>query len=176
MGYQKPIIAMTGQQIGNKSEYLDSGFSEVLQKPFTANSLLKTLKQTEKKTFSKGLPTSDSSVFTLSNISPFLDDQDAIQEVLKVFLENTSKSLGLMFSAVGNKDYNDIRATSHKMLPMFRQLEVQHAIPLLEILENISDDSKGEKAFHILSELKEVVDKMESDIQQYLAKHSVDID
>ncbi|MDF0715119.1 ATP-binding protein [Muricauda sp. 334s03] len=176
MGYKKPVIAMTGQQIGNKSEYLDSGFSDVLQKPFTAKSLLKALKPTVKKTLSNGIPTSDSSVFTLSNISPFLDDPSAVQEVLKVFLENTNKSLEFMFSAVGNKDYNDIRATSHKMLPMFRQMEVQGAISLLVLLENISDNAKGEKAFHILSELKVVVSKLESEIQQYLAKHSIDID
>lgn len=176
IGYKNPVIAMTGQQIGNKTDYLDPGFSDVLQKPFTANSLLHVLRSTEKVALSNAIPASESSMFTLKNISPFLDEPNAIQEVLQVFLENTNKDLAFLLSAVGDKDYTDIRATSHKMLPMFRQLEIQDAIHLLEHLENISDDAKGEKTFNILSELKEVLSNLESEIQNYLSKHSIDID
>ncbi|MEC3964822.1 hybrid sensor histidine kinase/response regulator [Flagellimonas halotolerans] len=176
IGYKNPVIAMTGQQIGNKADYLEPGFSDVLQKPFTANSLLRVLKSTEKVALSNAIPASESSMFTLKNISPFLDDPNAIQEVLQVFLENTKKNLAFLLSAVGDKDYTDIRATSHKMLPMFRQLEIQDAIHLLELLENISDDTKGEKTFKILSELKKVLSNLETEIQNYLAIHSIDID
>ena len=81
-----------------------------------------------------------------------------------------------LLSAVGNKDYSDIRAISHKMLPMFRQLEVKEAIDLLETLENISDEIKGEKVFEMLSELKEVLSQLESEILEYLSTPSIDID
>ncbi|HBU79358.1 MAG TPA: hypothetical protein DEF18_14765 [Muricauda sp.] len=82
----------------------------------------------------------------------------------------------LMFSAIGNQDYTDIKAISHKMLPMFRQLEVHDAIQLLEVLENLSGDATGEKVFEILTELQTVLNNLDVEIQAYLAKHPIDID
>ncbi|WP_159075798.1 hybrid sensor histidine kinase/response regulator [Muricauda brasiliensis] len=175
-GYSKPIIAMTGQQIGNKSEYLDAGFTEVLQKPFSATDLLKALSFVNNMSFKNEIPDTASSLFTIRNISAFLDSFESVKEVLQVFLDNSLKNMELMFSAIGNQDYTDIKAISHKMLPMFRQLEVHDAIQLLEVLEHLPDDATGEKVFEILSELQTVLNNLDVEIQAYLAKHPIDID
>ncbi len=176
VGFEKPVSAMTGQQIYDKTPFFEAGFSNVLQKPFTANALLKVLKSIEQVNAAYQIPDTDSSLFTIRNISPFLDDFESIQEVLHVFWDNSSKNMGFLLSAVGDKDYSDIRAISHKMLPMFRQLEVQKAIDLLETLESISDEIKGEQVFEIVSELKIELSLLEIEIQDYLATHSIDID
>ena len=176
MGYPKPIIAMTGQQIGDKSEYLRIGFTDVLQKPFKAVTLLEALQISDVVHEHKTIVPPESKMFTISNISPFLDDFQSIKEVLEVFLENSNKNTELLFSAIGNEDYTDIRATSHKMLPMFRQLEVSGAIQLLEVLETISDDVKGEKVFEILSELRTVLNSLDYEVRNYLATHPTGTD
>lgn len=175
-GYNKPVTAMTGQQISNKTPFFEAGFSDVLQKPFKANTLLKVLKSAEQVNATNQIPDTDSSMFTISNISPFLDDFESIRDVLQVFSDNSSKNMQLLLAAVGDKDYSDIRAISHKMLPMFRQLEVQKAIDLLETLENITDEIQGKKVFEMLSDLKIVLSKLEREVQDYLATRSVDID
>ncbi|WP_421813117.1 hybrid sensor histidine kinase/response regulator [Flagellimonas sp.] len=175
-GFDKPVTAMTGQQNYDKTPFFEAGFSDVLQKPFTASALLKVLKSAEQVNAVHQIPDTDSSLFTIVNISPFLDDFESIQEVLHVFWSNSSKNMEFLLLAVGDKDYSDIRAISHKMLPMFRQLEVQEAIDLLETLENISDEIKGEKVFEMLSDLKIVLSQLEREIQDYLATHSIDID
>ncbi len=175
-GYSKPVIAMTGQQIGNKSEYLEAGFADVLQKPFSATDLLKALSFVNNMSFKSEITDTASSLFTIRNISAFLDSFDSVKEVLQVFLDNSLKNMELMFSAIGNQDYTDIKAISHKMLPMFRQLEVHDAIQLLEVLENLSGDATGEKVFEILSELQTVLNNLDVEIQAYLAKHPIDID
>jgi len=175
-GYSKPVIAMTGQQIGNKSEYLEAGFADVLQKPFSATDLLRALSFVNNMSFKSEITDTASSLFTIRNISAFLDSFDSVKEVLQVFLDNSLKNMELMFSAIGNQDYTDIKAISHKMLPMFRQLEVHDAIQLLEVLENLSGDATGEKVFEILTELQTVLNNLDVEIQAYLAKHPIDID
>ena len=175
-GYSKPVIAMTGQQIGNKSEYLEAGFADVLQKPFSATDLLRALSFVNNMSFKSEITDTASSFFTIRNISAFLDSFESVKEVLQVFLDNSLKNMELMFSAIGNQDYTDIKAISHKMLPMFRQLEVHDAIQLLEVLENLSGDATGEKVFEILTELQTVLNNLDVEIQAYLAKHPIDID
>ncbi|MCR9227453.1 MAG: ATP-binding protein [Flavobacteriaceae bacterium] len=175
-GYTNPVIAMTGQQIGNKSEYLDAGFTDVLQKPFSAKNLLKALSFVSNTHSNQDIPDTISSMFTIRNISAFLDSFESVKEVLQVFLDNSIKNMELLFATIANQDYTDIRAISHKMLPMFRQLEVHDAIQLLEVLENISDDVEGEKVFEVLSQLRIELNKLDVEIQKYLAKHPIDID
>lgn len=175
-GFSKPIIAMTGQPIGNKSEYLDAGFTDVLQKPFSATTLLTALSLVGQTDLKHSIPDTTSSMFTIQNISAFLDSFESVKEVLQVFLDNSVKNMELLFAAIGNEDYTDIKAISHKMLPMFRQLGIQKAIQLLEFLENISEDVKGEKVFEILSDLRTELDKLEIEIQDYLVKHPIDTD
>jgi len=175
-GYSKPVIAMTGQQIGNKSEYLEAGFADVLQKPFSATDLLKALSFVNNMSSKSEIKDTASSLFTIRNISAFLDSFESVKEVLQVFLDNSLKNMELMFSAIGNQDYTDIKAISHKMLPMFRQLEVHDAIQLLEVLEHLSGDATGEKVFEILTELQTVLNNLDVEIQAYLAKHPIDID
>lgn len=175
-GYSKPVIAMTGQQIGNKSEYLEAGFADVLQKPFSATDLLKALSFVNNMSSKSEITDTASSLFTIRNISAFLDSFESVKEVLQVFLDNSLKNMELMFSAIGNQDYTDIKAISHKMLPMFRQLEVHDAIQLLEVLEHLSGNATGEKVFEILTELQTVLNNLDVEIQAYLAKHPIDID
>ena len=181
LGYENPVIAMTGQQITDKSVYTGAGFTDVLQKPFSNTSFLDILGKVGHSINGTGatttsIPGSQSTHFSVNNIAPFLDSPQAVLEVLEVFLENTEKNMELLFSHIGSHDFSEIRAISHKMLPMFRQLEVRKAIPLLEELEHLSDDAKGKKVFGILTELQKIIHQLNVAIKDYLFKLPTDID
>ncbi|RUA11291.1 MAG: hybrid sensor histidine kinase/response regulator [Flavobacteriia bacterium] len=181
LGYENPVIAMTGQQIADKSVYTGAGFTDVLQKPFSNTSFLDILGKVGHSINGTGatttsIPGSQSTHFSVNNIAPFLDSPQAVLEVLEVFLENTEKNMELLFSHIGSHDFSEIRAISHKMLPMFRQLEVRKAIPLLEELEHLSDDAKGKKVFGILTELQKIIHQLNVAIKDYLFKLPTDID
>ncbi|RIV52774.1 response regulator [Flagellimonas taeanensis] len=181
MGYENPVIAMTGQKISDKSAYTVAGFTDVLQKPFSNTSFLNILGMmghsiNGRNTATTSVPDSQSAHFSVGNIAPFLDSPQAVLEVLEVFLENTEKNLGLLFSHIGSTNFSEIRAISHKMLPMFRQLEVHKAIPLLEELEHLSDDAKAKKVFGTLTQLQKVVHHLNVAIKDYLVRLPVDID
>lgn len=173
----QPIIAMTGQKIVDKKTYAKAGFTNVLQKPFSSHVLLKAIGAVSKINLESPIPLSrmdtvpesHSPLFRIAQISAFLDSPNAVREVLKVFMENTQKSMDLLFSAIEDVDFSRIRSISHKMLPMFRQLEAQDAIDILEMLEHLPDETHGKKVFETLSDLKTSIDQLEKAICQYLA-------
>ncbi|WP_318343637.1 hybrid sensor histidine kinase/response regulator [Flagellimonas baculiformis] len=182
MGYENPVIAMTGQKITDKSVYTQAGFEDVLQKPFSNISLLDVLARTGHSSLSNGsagtalaVPDPQSSYFSIKNILPFLESPKAVREVLEVFLENTDKNMELLFSHISSPDFSEIRAIAHKMLPMFRQLEAHEAIPLLENMERLSDDTKGKKVFGMLTGLEKTISHLNGDIKDYLVKLPIDI-
>lgn len=175
-GFKNSILLMTGKHVPDKTVYLNAGFSNILQKPFSANKLLELLPQSNKVDYQQPIPSSTSSLFSIDNISPFLGDFESLQDILMVFLVNSDRNMDILFSAVGNHDYSEIRTVSHKMLPMFRQLEAKNAIVLLEVLETIPDDAEGKKVHKMLSELKDTIGELRRDIEAYLSKHPIDTD
>jgi Signal transduction histidine kinase len=177
MGFENPVIAMTGQSISKKSTFISAGFTDVIQKPFSAQMLLSVLGKKNNHLEESPLTLKiDSTLFSITQIAEFLDGPKAIQEVLQVFLENNRLNLDLLFTSVGNSDYKELRAVAHKMLPMFRQLEVQDSIPILEQLENLDEHEKGEQVYQLLTELKQLLFDLETEIQDYLIKLPVGTD
>ena len=91
-------------------------------------------------------------------------------------MENTQANLDLLFSSIGNSDYKELRSIAHKMLPMFKQLEVYTAVDVLERLEHLNDETKGEQVYETLSQLKQILTKLELEIGKYLIKLPVGTD
>ncbi|RIV44081.1 ATP-binding protein [Flagellimonas pelagia] len=178
MGFENPVIAMTGQSISKKSTFISAGFTDVIQKPFSTQMLLSTLGKAnnhfEETSFQ--VPKTDTALFSISQIAEFLDGPKAIQEVLQVFLENNRLNLDLLFTSIGNSDYKELRSVAHKMLPMFRQLEVKDSISILEQLENLDEHEKGEQVYQLLTKLKQLLFDLETEIQDYLIKLPVGTD
>lgn len=138
----QPIIAMTGRANISKEEYIKSGFSEVLIKPFDSHKLQLVLKQffkassaeiKLKPTLKKENKTVD---FSIESMSVFLNnDTIAINKTLQIFLADTENNYHLLKKAKQQKDIRLLNEVSHKMLSMFKQLEVKSIIPYLETFE-----------------------------------------
>jgi hypothetical protein len=134
---------MTGRKDLKREQYIEVGFSDILQKPFTKEMFLKVLANL----FPQVLPerpqsrtntemASGSNLFHLGVISSFLgEDKEGIAEVLETFIADTESNMKKLKVAVDDLDIENVNAVSHRMLPMFRQLNNQETIPILEQME-----------------------------------------
>ncbi len=139
----QPIIAMTGRKDLDAEAYISLGFSQVIQKPFSKGELMSILNlmgfETKKAKENQVNPTPSndvSSFYNLETIQSFLGDNEAaIQEILQTFMNDTFANMSLLEESIDSLDYGQINNIAHRMLPMFRQLSVHGAIPLLEKFE-----------------------------------------
>lgn len=143
----QPILAMTGRRDLSLEHFTEKGFTDLIRKPFSKTDLLQKLHRlfnnyTEAQSSTIVLTDGENNKpFSLNNIKMFLgDDQNAINEVLLIFKKDTAENLQQLRTAATNIDIGQLNKTAHKMLPMFRQLEVYTAIPILEIFEVLKTD------------------------------------
>lgn len=144
---KQPILAMTGRRDLSFQHFTEKGFTSLLRKPFSKTDLLQKLNtlfnNNTKAPSSTAILNKESNdkPFNLTNIKMFLgDDQNAIDEVLLIFKKDTTENLLQLRTSVADNDFELLNKTAHKMLPMFRQLEVHNAIPFLETFEVLKSD------------------------------------
>lgn len=142
----QPVIAMTGNREHGRDFYLEKGFTEMLAKPFSKQTLVKALERI----FSKGKETTEnpeiekfvqpevsiSGEFDLTLLRSFLNTPQALEEVLSIFSQQTEKDLKQLKQSIADKDMETIKETAHRMLTMFRQINARNVIPHLEKMEN----------------------------------------
>ncbi len=168
----QPIIAMTGQRSIDQSVYANAGFSHVLAKPFSQQELFDAItKVMASHDFDKGVMPIHTNLFNLKGISAFVHDTEGMNEILKSFLKNTAQNMKLLSMAVEQSDYNGIKSISHKMLPMFRQLEVKNAIAILERFENLSVDVPHAKTIKSFEQLRLLVSDLKKGMS-YVFDHT----
>ncbi|WP_350293147.1 ATP-binding protein [uncultured Croceitalea sp.] len=148
---QQPILAMTGQTNVIEQDYLSKGFSAVLQKPFskelflkklTASLSLTELNLNSAQSFSSYSIKSEEGLYSLKGIKVFLgEDVSAIIEIVTTFLSDTKENMAKLKEAIKSEKVEKINEIAHRMLPMFRQLEAHKALPYLEKLEVISNET-----------------------------------
>lgn len=181
---KQPIIAMTGRRDLEKEAYTSLGFAEVIKKPFSKQELITVLKlmgiETQKlseTTLTEVRETDEetdlsSDLYSLDFIYSFLGrNEDAINEVLQTFLINTKTNMKLLDDTVGNLDHRQINHVAHRMLPMFRQLKVVSAVPILERLELLKESTSSSYALRKdMDTLRENVGILVNALERRLAK------
>ncbi|MEO5788907.1 MAG: ATP-binding protein [Gelidibacter sp.] len=138
---QQPIIAMTGRKDIDTEEYLNSGFSKVVYKPFEAHIWFDILSELFPESITQ--PEEDhkkttfrSDYFDTNSIAGFLNyDEEALKSLLELFLKDTKKHMAELKLAQQQNDLQTIKDLSHRMLTMFKQLKATTVVPHLEILE-----------------------------------------
>lgn len=182
---EQPVIAMTGRRDLDSQVYLNAGFSEIIQKPFTKAQLLTKLSQLfPNRFYSKQeenepkLIKKDSKLYDLEIISSFLGkNQDAINEVLQTFVSDTELNTSRLEAAIRDANFKQINDVCHKMLPMFRQLAVDTALPDLEFLETVGrgDATSGELQKRFIN-LQTNISHLLKALKSYLVKSPSYID
>ena len=162
----QPILAMTGRKDLPLEHFTHEGFDELILKPFSKTALLQKLNEISNlrtkteviETIYSNKKNEDS--YSLETIKMFLgEDKRAINEVLYSFKMDTIENRNHLKYAISNFDISKLNQIAHKMLPMFRQLQVLNAIPILENFEVLKT---GEKT---LEELKEESTELQQKIE-----------
>lgn len=146
---KQPIVAMTGRRDLVSETYTSVGFDQILQKPFSKNELVGMLNllgfESQETIDKEPIKISNQEIsksYNLDIIHSFLgNNEDAIYEVLQTFLMDTKTNMQFLEDGITAVDYSQINQIAHRMLPMFRQLKVETAVPTLERLELVESTS-----------------------------------
>lgn len=166
-----PVIALSANAGKNADEYMDAGFTGYLAKPFTADKMIDILSCYLPKAELRNIPKesvpvkeaskSEVQEYTLRNIMQFADnDEELVKQFVASFLQDTDANCEKLSRALDVKDIALCGSVAHKMLPMFRQLEVQSVVPLLEQIERSlheTDIDVPPLVFEVLPKIKALV-------------------
>lgn len=168
-----PVIAMSGRLDISQDIYLENGFSFMINKPFTSDVLYDVLEnyfQFEK--INKSINTlrlNDDNLsnkkYSLDSLRLFLqDDTDQIKEILRIFIEDTNSNLLLLKEAIRMGDQQSVKAITHRMLSMNKQIDAEEIVFYLHQLESFFPRSQPMDIFNILEEkCIELTDLIEKD-------------
>lgn len=145
----QPIVAVTGRSDLEIDIYENAGFTTVIKKPFSTKTLLATIEaifnkqeipfQDETKTVKKS-----AELFTIASLASFLgNDNEAVKSVLFSFMESTASNILILKEAISNSDFATVKATAHKMAPMFKQIEATKIALVLNNIESNDYDKKN---------------------------------
>lgn len=142
-----PIVALTANvRESDLQEYLHSGITECLVKPFDESILISMLKEIFGENEELELSTDfelveiddNSPLFDLSQIKQFTDDdQELVNQILQQFIISAEENIIVLDQSLEKRDYLLIGETAHKMLSSFNQLKVIDVVPLLTELESL---------------------------------------
>ena len=126
---EKRVILMTARSEYNNETALQKGFDGYLRKPFSLNDLVKM--------FNTNITTSKNSVMSKYQedfpelCQMFDNDDESIENILKVFIENTSDNLIIFNEIIDSGNFDEAVNLCHKMRPMFMQLNQKEAADFL---------------------------------------------
>ena len=134
----KKVILMTARDEYSEKYAISEGFDGYIKKPFSIKDLAKLLndnwteEECKKCEFSDDFP---------QLCAMFDNDDKAIREILKTFVDSTSDNLVVLNDAITEHDFEKAQAVCHKMRPMFIQLEQKSAEYLTDM-----DSRRGQEA------------------------------
>ncbi len=147
-----PVVALSASVANEHTHYIENGFTDFLNKPFTAAQLIELLNRL--------LTTHLEPVAQLNfaGLTAFAgDDADASASILRTFIDETSHSIDLLHQAAEAKDRTEVSRLSHKLIPLLTMLGANHLVQKLRILEK-NDAELTESGWETL--LGEVIDAL----------------
>lgn len=138
----QPVIALTGRTDLDISVYKNAGFTTVIKKPYSPKILLETIQHIldhEEIPITESTENANenaSQIYSLETLKDFLgQDESALKEVLKSFIETSIENLGFLKAAVQVKNHDEIKSIAHRIAPMFKQIQANEIGKLLKDLE-----------------------------------------
>lgn len=163
-----PIVALTANvRESDLKQYLKSGMTECMVKPFNEFILIKMLQEL----FGENEDLSDSSaasvsnydaqekLFDLTQIKQFTDDTVLIVQILNQFVLSGNENLEMIKDAFLKEDYLKVGETAHKMLSSFNQLKVVTVVPMLKELEGLLHKKASIPQYEKVKNLVEKLDE-----------------
>ena len=125
-----PVFVITGHNDFNQTEAHKFGFNGYIQKPVTMDTLAeltgKSFHNTDK----------------LSSLREmFDDDEEAVREIIKLFIETTDENLILLHQLIHENKFREAQAVCHKMLPMFLQTGMEKESTFLKKMDRLKNET-----------------------------------
>ena len=163
----QPVIALTGRTDLDLSVYKNAGFTTVIKKPYSPKILLETIQHIldhEEIPITESTENANenaSQIYSLETLKDFLgQDESALKEVLKSFIETSIENLGFLKAAVQEKNHEEIKSIAHRIAPMFKQIQANEIGEILKNLEKEDLNTIDIKATYAdLSEKVEILFK-----------------
>lgn len=158
-----PVIGITANMMNDaRQECAEAGMNEVLLKPFDSLQLARMLKPLIRQHRELSSATTDMFSFNLSSLFKTSNGKsDFVIKMLKIFVSSNTKLLdhALHFSEEGN--YEQAAANLHRMIPSFRQLELDNFARIFKNLEWLLQEGHDKKsAVVVLYECKKAFDRL----------------
>lgn len=154
----QPVIALTGRTDLDISVYKNAGFTTVVQKPYSPKILLETIQNILDNEELPNVEISDneqnesSQIYSLETLRDFLgNDENALKEVIKSFIESSIENLELLEKAIEEKNSEEIKSIAHRIAPMFRQIQAKEIGDILKGIEK--DEFKTSNLKNIYKDL-----------------------
>src|SRR5690554_1294002 len=176
--YEKtPVIALTGKIDYDEVEYRNLGFNLYMKKPLNINTLYNTIykllriKPKDTRPVSKEIAASlKYPHFNLTELYTLLDnDEEAVKEILKSFIENARQDMGKLYTAIENKNPEELKNIAHKMLPMFRQLKMNEVVNQLQTLERSAEAFSIDKLRLTVKQLSEKTEGLLKELERVIS-------
>lgn len=117
-----PVAVMTAQQDIDENKIRELGFSAYLKKPIKMQDIQQLLGGKES--------------LNLESLEELFDnDQQAIHEMLQIFVSSTEEHIVFLKKSLADNDFPSAGQLAHKMLPMFLQLGEEEASVLLKKID-----------------------------------------
>ncbi|SNR52932.1 sensor histidine kinase [Flavobacterium sp. ov086] len=170
----QPVIALTGRTDLDFSVYSKAGFTTVIKKPYSPKVLLETIGHILE---NDELPNTEiiendenasQELYSLKTLNEFLgNDNTALKEVLKSFIESSTENLTFLKTAIKEKNKDEIKSIAHRIAPMFKQIEAREIGDILKKLEK--NDFEIPEMKSIFKDLKIKTDLLFEALKQEIA-------
>ncbi|NNC95625.1 MAG: response regulator [Chitinophagales bacterium] len=146
-----PIIALTANALKGESDlYIKAGMNEYISKPFKDVELLnkignllqlpkvEVLRENDKEQDSLSLAI-ENKLYDISKLGDMAAGNKVfVEKMLRIFCEETPKSIKLLKDHLDNEEYDKLRSVAHKMKPSIKMMSIDTIAEDVQMIEDFS--------------------------------------
>lgn len=175
-----PVLATTANVVKHtEGNYTAAGFDDVIIKPFREEELLhKVLSLISKKAVNgqpaeKALGATEGPLYDLNElIKSSKGNYDFVARMLKIFIKSADSILEKANAGAVQKNWSEVAAQSHKLIPSCRQLSIDDMATRLKRIEDSIIAEKNEAPVEeLLNEITEVFKKVSFALQEEITRY-----
>lgn len=162
-----PVIALTATSKVDLQEYINSGFSGYLNKPFTSKELYEMVSSNVGKVIGIEDKTNDKTSKGIESLISYVkDDKDSSMAILQAFISESKLLNDFLKGDLPVSSSNNASNLAHKMLPLFKMIgdnDISNSLLKLERSNPISDNELKlvmKRIDSYISEAQSLVDNM----------------
>ena len=136
-----PVVALSGNSMISEQKFKEAGFSGFISKPFTSNSILEVVHRfLGVKDYQHPSNTGKKEKGFAALMEFASEDIEAGKAIVHSFIDESEKNIQIITEALAGNNWELIKKTAHKMLPLMRMISAEDLVVILVEIENGSKD------------------------------------